>query len=459
MDLNYKYNKEQPRDTRHTEQEQQEQQEQLSGTKQLAITMKSTTETADRTEAEHDEISTLKSEVVKKPTSKKLLGLRNRIENIGRLVYDKISSDVKNLDGIKPIMIPPIPNSARAFIDEFPDGMILEGLSLIEKKLQEGYEAEVKLFRRLEDLPESVLVLHGLEYTHDHCSVYLQEHSCSNMYCSKTAGSHECHKSAREIEGECDFVVIGDNYVVLFEVKGVHFEDEDDPDNALKFHGSCKDGVRQIERIKKFIRAVNDEVQILEFIVFSNLSFEECQPLIHEENVYNESLLSSLVFSDNLDNFNSWFNSQVIQKVHLVNLNSTALKINLLGLWCIDSDNRYDVTSSCLPKCVLDTSNNLKRSRVTKWAVDLGKVKHKTSPSKERKCKKSRYKDYPSSTSMVDTSQLLKTQLNMEALSKEQEQILYCDDKFLWIDDPRSSGKTVVMLWEILQLALDASKT
>ena len=392
---------------------------------------------------------------MKKPTSKKLLGLRHRIENVGKSIFEKTLHHQENFLKVRPTMIPPIPNST--FIDKFPDGMTLEGLNLAEKELQDGYEAEVKLYRHLEDLPEPALIFHGVEYTHDQCSAFLPNHVCSNMKCSKDIKPHPCHKVSKEVEGECDFILIGNNYVALFEVKGLHFTDKSDPYNAVRFQGSCEDALRQIKRIEEFVKGVCNDVQILKFIVFSNLCYEECMPLIGEESDSSKIFRNSLVFSDDLDSFNPWFDLKVTQNLSKVELDLSFLKEVLLGVCCFDIDNRYDIECCSLKNRVMGIDEKLRGALVTRRAVDQERLKQKANSGKKMVCKKRKNRKYPSNPRIIDAPELLRAHLNIKCLSKQQIEILNCDDKFVWIDGSAGSGKSIVMLGKILQIALNTN--
>ena len=83
-------------------------------------------------------------------------GLRYTIEHkIGKQIMDRIHENKDEKTG--PTMIPPIPESK--FIDKLPDG-VLEGQNIREKEHQDAYEAEVKVYRCLENIKQNYLVLH-----------------------------------------------------------------------------------------------------------------------------------------------------------------------------------------------------------------------------------------------------------------------------------------------------------
>ena len=119
-------------------------------------------------------------------------------------------------------MMPPLPESK--FIDRLPQNKVLEGMNVQEKEHQDAYIAEVILYRCLEEVKGNYLVIHQLEYTHMQYSAFLPEHLCDKMRCKTGAQDHSCHKRPDEIEGECDFVVVGYSFAAIFEVKGLAFQ-------------------------------------------------------------------------------------------------------------------------------------------------------------------------------------------------------------------------------------------
>ena len=152
---------------------------------------------------------------------------RKRIEEtIGWQMLDRLCPRGVKISG--PIMIPPIPSSK--FIDKLPDTGLGDA-NLHEKNHQESYEAEVRLYRCFEDIKTSCVVIHQLEFTHKQYSAFLPNHGkCTKKRCEKGPDPHPCHKQPRDTEGECDFVVVGDAFVAVFEVKGLSLLDRDAAD-------------------------------------------------------------------------------------------------------------------------------------------------------------------------------------------------------------------------------------
>ena len=89
--------------------------------------------------------------------------------------------------------------------------------SEIEGQKQQDYEAEVKMYRALEQLKwQTIIVLHSFKYSHYQKRMWDPEHNAKN--CSR------CKKSLHADDGEIDFVVLGPSYIVLIEVKNAGME-------------------------------------------------------------------------------------------------------------------------------------------------------------------------------------------------------------------------------------------
>ena len=158
-------------------------------------------------------------------------GLRTRIElTIGKEISKKYCQFE---DRSGPIMLPPIP--ACTVIDilrenfdlerKTPENAQLKKQTAADKKLQDGFEAEMKVYRVLEDLRRNVIILHQLSYTHEQYSTFKKEHLCTKKKCRDSPDHHCCHQNSNEtkanIEGETDFVVMGEDFVAVLEVKGL----------------------------------------------------------------------------------------------------------------------------------------------------------------------------------------------------------------------------------------------
>ena len=137
-------------------------------------------------------------------------------------------------------MFPPAPNLT-SFIDAFAfqQEETPSKKEIKEKQQQDEYEAEVEVFRALEK-EKDIIVLHGLKYTH------LQYTECVPLHAQSG-----CKKKDQEEEGECDFVVIGDKFVAVLEVKSPDMNGEN-PEKM--FIARYKDSDRQRKRTSNLVR-------------------------------------------------------------------------------------------------------------------------------------------------------------------------------------------------------------
>ena len=388
--------------------------------------------------------------------------LRKKIQRtIGRRILETYCEE---RDGtIGPIMIPPIPDST--FIDKLPEDGELEGQNLAEKVLQDGYEAEVKVFRSFEGTKRNVIVLHQVEYTHEQYSAFQPDHQCIQKNCKKALEAHKCHQPTKNLDGETDFVVIGDNFVAVFEVKGFkvsrdetscskitskcRIESEESPSSAqnkdaVKFERYREDAVRQRKRMVDLIKSIDPLQVVYEYTVFPNISKED----VDKKYVSDKTLL----YSEDLDDLYSLIIEFETKTPVLTaeDIDNSKVKTCLLGMWCIDNGNKWNCAKCSLPYCIKDTDNKLSRGLVTRKSVD--EVKQKDSQRKGKG--KEKVKKYPHNPQIVDAPALFKEHLKIDCLTQEQLDVFHCDERFLWINGPAGSGKTVAMLGKVVDLAL-----
>ena len=366
--------------------------------------------------------------------------LRKRIEErIGGEIVKKLRTKRNGATG--PIMIPPIPDSK--FIDKLPEG-VLEGLNEKEKEHQDAYEAEVKLYRTLEEMKNSYIVIHQLEFSHEQYSAFLPSHLCNKKGCKKGPKDHQCHKEAKGIEGECDVVVVGQNFVAVIEVKGLCLlGDEKD---TLKMQGCCESALMQRKRMKDLLQSIDSSMDVFEFTAFPNISIDE----VDEQYLKNATLL----FSDDLKNLKSIMQS-CADYASLLVLSKDSTEAGdkicrcLLGLWLINVDNSWDQEHSKnnITFCIQDISEKLKNANVTRKLVD-----NANKPSKKGK---DRNKKYPENPAFIESPQIFKDFLKVNCLTKGQYDVFECKERFLFIEGPAGSGKTIAMLGKIIDLALN----
>ena len=359
-------------------------------------------------------------------------GLRYTIEHkIGKHIMDRINENKDERTEVT-MMIPPIPDSK--FIDKLPDGL-LEGQNIREKEHQDAYEAEVKVYRCLENIKQNYLVIHQLEFTHEQYSAFVGEHLCDRKRCKKGEEKHFCHKERKQVEGECDFVVVGDNFIAVFEVKGLSLNCTDEDKN--KFEGCCETALLQRKRIRNLIQSINPSVMIFEFTIFPNISTDE----IH---VKDETIL----VKEDLKQIGSIIDA--CEEFAILSHASNTAKDNLyrclLGLWCIDQEGKWDTDKSSLTWCIKDIDQKLRRALVTRKSVDTDKLTASSKTGKEKKRK------YPENPGMVEAPKLFKDYLNINCLTQGQLDAFNSTERLLWVEGPAGSGKTMVMLGKIINI-------
>ena len=340
-----------------------------------------------------------------------------------------------------PIMIPPIPDSK--FIGTLPEGD-LEGPNLQEKQHQDAYEAEVKLYRSLEELKKNYVVIHQLKFTHEQYSVFVKEHNCNKKLCERGEKDHPCHKQLRQIEGECDFVVVGANFVVIFEVKALTLQNADV--DKVKFVGCCESALLQRKRMKDLVKSIDRTVVTFEFTVFPNISINDV-----EERYLNDE---TIIFSEDLQYITSIVASCEEFSRFLVPIKfyfRGGLCRCLTGLWCIDQENKWDLISCELTKCIKDIDQKLRGALVTREAVDSETYKTRGKGKAKRK------KIYPENPEMVEAPDLFKSYLNISCLTKDQLDVFNSEERFLWVEGPAGSGKTITMLGKIIDIVKNKS--
>ena len=124
-----------------------------------------------------------------------------KIEEHGREVYE-ILSGMRNEEE-EPMMIPPAPESKHYDIFNTEErSTILEGSEREANTLRQQveWEAEVEVYRELENLNEDIVVIHSFKRATCMYSLFGSEIQAN-------------------VDGETDFLVIGINYIAICEVK------------------------------------------------------------------------------------------------------------------------------------------------------------------------------------------------------------------------------------------------
>ena len=339
-----------------------------------------------------------------------------------------------------PIMLPPAPN--QKYIDYYRE----EEGRVDEKRKQANYEAEVKVYRSLERLDEDIVVLHGLEYTHH--QYRLCDTSHDRKKCTKT--TKKCRNAAQK-EAECDFVVVGENYFVILEVKNIPIDEDIVTEEKTKeIAGALAKSGKQGEKVKLLIRGLltKEEAQEKSKIFIFSVFPSTARHLIPDS-----SEKQILCKEDFEGDFKRWWEENVTEKAPSIDLSDTFLsklaevKDVLLAIWCTDKS-ECDEMKCSLGKAIAEINGELERGRITCISKHRPRNPHVIDVTDAEKVRDSRYIDEVTN-SPVD---IFKNILQVDNLTSEQYDAFSRNQDFLLINGPAGSGKTVILLAKLIQI-------
>ena len=328
-------------------------------------------------------------------------------------------------------MLPPIPNCSK-YIDQFPE----EGLNSKnedDKRRQEDYAAEVTVYRALEDLEENIVVLHSLDYTNRQFKLFKEDFSFDENKPNKR-------------NGECDFVAIGENCVVIVEVSDVRRDEERSTDKKLKkaFNAKKKQGERTKDLMQNMLKSIvsiggrgDREADPRPFIkcycAFLSLS-SDCKDL------FTDDQRSNIIFANSFSSFQKWWKENVADKagVSVTEETMSALTDLLLGLWNIDSQNQVCLEQKCsFGSNIMKVDTQLKDAQITYGF------------------RKPDDPEYNNPNLVLVQADSVFQRMGIQFLSQEQNRVFQSTEKFLWVNGPAGSGKTILILGKAIKTAQD----
>ena len=325
-----------------------------------------------------------------------------------------------------PLMIPPAPNSSR-YIDKYPEGADLSDCNKKSKFRQEDYTAEVTVYRVLERLDDNVIVIHGMVYNHGDYQIFVGDHK------SKKKPGEDCTLKNKEREEECDFLIIGSNYITIIEVKNIIIEDNLDV-TALAEQLSAlttilHNSVEQRLRTRGLIKGINKDVVVHCYTACPNLSKGKLSNLCVDAD-----LVSTIIFKEELNDFPKWWMDHISipGEIALSPLRDTYI---LLALWCTEK-NKCDKLKCSMGQTIANIDKCLKDG-------DFTFISKNRDPN-------------PGVASEIPP--MIKEHFGLKNLTVEQLSALNSDKKFLWINGPAGVGKSVVIMGKILKLAKSNDK-
>ena len=313
----------------------------------------------------------------------------------------------------RPLMFPLAPRSK--FEDKFPEtAETNKEQKEIDQQLQ--YECEIKVYNTLENLLTNSIVLHGFSYTHNQYSIFVRGHS------------DVCKKAVQEEEGECDFLVIHENFLAIFEVKAPNLKNTKNPDKTFK--RNYKDSKEQRQRTKDLIYGICKRMKItapdiLVFTVFSN--FDECD--ISGYSSYEKLSLeekASILFMNDItkENMLKIFQWSNLRAVH------ERLLFILLGIFYYDEvSGSKKIENVDLAKMIENLDSRLGRSKISRVLE----------------------KQAPVSSLIVKAPSCLDP-FDVPFILKSQNSVLKNEKMKLWINGPAGSGKTMLVMGKVVEL-------
>ena len=339
-----------------------------------------------------------------------------------------------------PIMLPPAPK--QTYIDLYMDE---EGESSSkfddDKRRQANYEVEVEVYRALETLPEDILVIHSFEYTHHQYRLCDKSHDRRNCKL--------CKGSAAD-KSECDFVVLGKNYIVLIEVKNVPLNGDTilTYGNRLQLTGTFESSLKQLERTKLLIKGLleqafegmeSEQLSIISLSAFPSTSRDLFQDM-------DEQTKKQILCKEDFVDFSSWWQKCVLGSISS-DLQTEAflakqqeVKQVLVAIYSTERNQCNELKCS-LGKCIIDISEELEKGNITFLS--------KNRPSNPNVVKASEILN----SNFEDGINIFRDIIGVKNLTAEQNDAFSRRDSMLVINGPAGSGKTIILLAKIIQIS------
>ena len=338
--------------------------------------------------------------------------LRKQMQRVGKEIFGSLDMNTLLMNK-RSIMFPPSP--ASPFIDKFP----AENLSGAEKrsaKQQREYEGEVKVYRTLEMLLHRLVVLHNFKYTHQQYKLFV---------------AHECKRRDGEEEGEADFIVIHNNLIAIVEVKTAEF---DKKNSKVVFERNYKKSKQQIERTTLLIKGIcskygTAEPEIRYITVFTSITKKSASE-ISKYTSLSQDAKDSILFCDDLCRVgegNNGFDAMLQLSEKRQDIDAVVLW-TLLGLWCADDKNQFAREKWELGRKINSTDSLIRDAIISNKPEGPTSSKIKGSPAIFKK-------------------------MGIKCLTVEQKNVFYDIRPKLMINGPAGTGKTILMIGKVIQLA------
>ena len=310
-----------------------------------------------------------------------------------------------------PVMVPPMP------LAKFVDKIDWKSVNMIKrtkpevkkycealKDNQDGFEAEVKVFTVIQRMKqqEKIIVLHSLEYLHSDYQIFVGDH----LYIKGDKKGEPCDRDNDAKEGEADFIIMGKNYFVIMEVK---------KNKAYLGYGKPQ--------------AIRTEKLILGIAKMSGSAIPPVfKVVVAPKPAYNDA------------KFRRWWKKNITDKdsVEMEGPELFEETKNVLLALRANKDNQWEKKRCSLGWNIRLIDEQLRDAIVT--------------------YEKKGVRNVNSNPGVVEAPARIRDFVGIKYLRTEQDKTLKSVAKFLWIDGPAGTGKTVIMCGKILELALSDKK-
>ena len=260
----------------------------------------------------------------------------------GKEIFHKHCSSIN-----RPFMFPPAPNQQR--VDFYKAKDVSLNLKLAEnEKLQQDYEAEVKVYRSIEKLSQPIIALHGFKFSHYQFRIWESFH-CPKV-CSNSGG--KCTKrSLFSDDGEQDFLAIGSDYIVIIEVKNSSSEGfsralQKSHDQQHRFSKLLSGVCRKSQSYYSEVAQESKRCRFFKVSVFPH-ELKQSRLLPQNEN-------SLRVFSKDLEDFESWWRQNILTSDDCSLFEDVNLEIVqnvLIAIWASDNRGYFEESLLSLSYC------------------------------------------------------------------------------------------------------------
>ena len=317
----------------------------------------------------------------------------------------------------------------------------------IDKQKQEDCEAEIKMYRALENLKgQKVTVIHGLKYTHFQYRMWLKKHDGKN--CSK------CNRKRLNCdEGENDFVVIGPNYIVLIEVKNA--EEKATLESMMEFTKSAVEQQSHLMHVIEGIAGGSGSFKVFRFVAFPNYN-DICDIAHHVQ----EQLGIQFILGSDLPKFTNWWHQNITNGREKLTEDLYGdveqVKFALLAIWATKYKKKkysYDGSEIGFKGDVVETDRRLRFSEIT---ITSNK-KTRRSPCYNVERTEQRTED-PESFASVNVAYIFSRILGIKYITENQKEAFENKSENLVITGCVGSGKSLILIARLLRQALTSSE-